>query len=64
MKYYLEVTKDKYQFPVHICSNVAELSEKSGASISTIYATISRYENGKLKKPRFVKVEVIEEKND
>lgn len=55
---YMEVTKDEYEFPIHICDTIKELCQVSGASETNIKSCLSKVKHGVLKKCRFVKVEL------
>lgn len=57
---YLEVTSDKYEFPIHICDSVKELCAVTGATETNIRSCLSKVKSGVLKKCRFVKVELTQ----
>lgn len=52
---YLEVTRDKYALPVHVCDNVKELSEESGVSVIAINNSLHNFRKG-AKHTRFIEV--------
>ena len=39
---YLEVTRDKYEFPIHICDTLSELAEKAGVAKESISRQLAR----------------------
>lgn len=39
---YLEVTRDKYEFPIHICDTLGELAEKAGVAKESISRQLAR----------------------
>ena len=41
MYLWLKVTQDKYEFPVIIASSVAELADKAGVKVGSIYSAMS-----------------------
>lgn len=61
MTIWLKVSLDKYSYPEIVADSLEELSERSGASINTIRSSMSHYKAGRLKKERYVKVEVEDE---
>ena len=58
MKLYLEVTADKYELPLIVADSVKELAAKCGSNPNTIHKYFNHVKNGKIKRPRFIKVEV------
>lgn len=57
---YMEVTKDEYELPVVIADDLAELSRRSRTTKGAIKSAISHLKSGKIKKSRFIKVEIPE----
>lgn len=55
---YLEVTRDKYSLPLHVCDSVKELSVETGVPVENINSTLCRYRHGEFKNPRFIEVMV------
>ena len=60
MTVYMEVTQDSLELPVALADSPRELSRMTGATISTIYKSVSRIRTGEHKRGRFVKVEFEE----
>lgn len=58
MNIYMEVSSDKYEFPLEIASSIKELSQKCNVSEVSIRSAISKAKNGRIKKSRFVCVNV------
>ena len=52
---YMIVTQDKYELPLFV-GNIDEVAEWQGVSKTTVYASISRYEQGTYKGCRFRRV--------
>lgn len=61
---YMEVTNDEYELPLIVAESLKELSLKSGRTKCAIENAIIRKYNGRNKGSRFVKTELIEEKED
>lgn len=59
-KLYMVVTLDKYELPLYVADSVAELSEWSGNTIGAIYSLMSKAKNGKIKRSRFISVDISE----
>lgn len=55
---YMQVTKDKYEIPIHVAESTAELAEMCGKSVDSVRSMISRGNKG------WVKVEMEEEEDD
>lgn len=60
MVIYMEVTQDEYELPVVIADDLAELSWRSRTTKNAIKSAISHLKSGKIKKSRFIKVEIPE----
>lgn len=58
---WMMVSNDKYELPVAVADSVEELADIVGRKRNTIESAISRHKNGKIKKTKFVKVEIDEE---
>ena len=58
MTLWMEVEPNELGLPVRVCDTVAELAEKTGVRVNSIYSVISHGKSGRLKHPKFVKVEV------
>lgn len=54
--YWIEVTRDEQELPVHICNSSQELAKVTGVSQDTIITLVSRGERGTIKNPRFRRV--------
>ena len=54
--YWIEVTRDKFEYPVRVCETVQELAEATGRTVDSIRSMVSHYEAGQVKKPRFKRV--------
>ena len=61
MKLYLEVTQDKLSLPLCVTVNVQELCNKTGLGYHNIYSQITKGNDGKVKYPRFISVDIDEE---
>lgn len=61
MRLYMEVTRDKYEFPLHIEDSPRRLAEKCGVSENTVSSSCSHHRNGLYKRSRFVSVDIEEE---
>ena len=59
-KLYLYVTDDRYELPLIVADSVPELSRITGKSINVIHSMISKYNKGKIKRSRFLSVELEE----
>ena len=55
---YLMVSKDKYELPVAVADSVQELSDMVGSSVNTIRSGICHQKAGRIKKSRFICVDV------
>lgn len=58
---WLAVTKDKYQLPIAVADSAAELARMLHVKEQTIYGTACHYAQGRYKRPRFIRVPLIEE---
>ena len=58
MKLYMMVTTDEYELPLYVTDSVKDLAKVSGCSVHTIHSWVSKYKRGKVKRSRFVKIEV------
>jgi hypothetical protein len=56
----MEITTDKYQLPLIVAGDVRELASKCNVDKQYIWTYLNHVKNGHIKKPRFVRVEVIE----
>ena len=61
MTLYLEVTQDELSLPLCVSVNVYELCNKTGLGKSNIYSQITKGNDGRVKYPRFISVEIDEE---
>lgn len=61
MRLYMEVTRDKYEFPIHIEDSPQMLAERCGVSRDCVSSSCSLYRKGVYKHPRFVSVDIEEE---
>lgn len=60
---YLEITQDEYQLPVNVYDSLEELAEKTGHKLGSMYAYMSKVKKGKIKNPRYICVEMMEEED-
>lgn len=60
MTIWMEVTKDRYELPITVADSAKELAEMIGVKPQSIWQHESRASQGKLKRQRFVRVEVEE----
>ena len=58
MKLYMEITTDKYELPLIVADSVKELALKCGSTPNNIHRYFCHVKHGRIKKPRFIKVEV------
>lgn len=58
MRLYMEITRDKYEFPIAIADSPTLLAEMCGVSANSVSCSCSLYRRGKYKSPRFISVEV------
>lgn len=58
MKLYMEITTDEYELPLIVADSVKELALKCDRTPNTIHKYFNHVKNGKIKRPRFIKVEV------
>ena len=58
MTVWMLVTKDKYELPVIIAETSTELTRICGVSNRTIISGALRSKSGKVKKSRYIKVEI------
>lgn len=58
---YMLISRDEYQLPMAVADSAEALAEMTGASLSTVRSTICKEKQGKLKRPRFVRVEIDDE---
>ena len=58
MTLYMEITPDEYELPVRVTDNVGELASMCKVDKRYIWRYLNHVKNGKIKKPRFIKVEV------
>jgi hypothetical protein len=56
----MEITTDTYQLPLIVAGDVGELASKCNVDKQYIWTYLNHVKNGHIKKPRFVRVEVIE----
>lgn len=49
MKLYMQVTKDEYEFPIHIATSLQELADMTGRTYKDISNRISRNTKGWIK---------------
>lgn len=61
MKIWMEITKDEYELPIVVADSRKELAEMVGVEPSYISSHIGHYKRGRLKKPRFIVVEIEED---
>ena len=61
MMVYMLVSQDKYELPLIVALSAAELARKCGVNKYTIIGQILRYEQGKIHRSRYVRVEIDEE---
>lgn len=61
MKIYMAVTKDALSLPLAVADSAAELAELRGVQVETIRSLVSRGRTGKIKRPRYIVVEVEED---
>ena len=58
-KVYMEVTRDRYSLPIAVADTPTELAKMRGVKVQQVYQALKN--ESKLKKPRFVRVDVEEE---
>ena len=56
---YMEVTRDKYSLPIAVADTAQELARMRGVETQQVYQAVAK--EYKIKKPRFVRVEIEEE---
>lgn len=62
MKYiWMEITKDKYELPVAVADTCEELADMCGVSPYTVRNSWRRYAKGKLKKTKYIMVNVTDQ---
>ena len=61
MTLYMQVSRDKYELPEIVTDTIQEMAEKSGSTVNCIRSHISHRKAGRLKKDRFIRVEVEED---
>ena len=61
MTVYMQVSRDKYELPEIVTDTIQEMAEKSGSTVNCIRSHISHRKAGRLKKDRFIRVEVKED---
>lgn len=61
MKVWMEITRDKYQLPIAVASSRKELAQITGKNPCFISSHIGHFNRGRLKKQRYICVEVDEE---
>lgn len=60
-KIYMAVTKDALSLPLAVADSAAELAELRGVKPETIRSLVSQGRTGKIKRPRYIVVEVEED---
>lgn len=59
MKLYILIDlDDKYEFPLAVVDSPYELAALSGTNVKTVRSLLSKVKHGKIKRSRFVEVEV------
>lgn len=58
---YIMVTRDKYELPLAVADTAAELASMVGVTTNAVLSGISKTRKGKLKKSRYIRVEVDNE---
>lgn len=58
MTVWMLVTKDKYELPVIIAETSTELARMCGVNNRTVISGALRSKSGKVKKSRYIKVEI------
>lgn len=61
---YMEITRDEYEFPIHIADSASELGKLCGVSRNCILSCVSKSKKGKIGKSRYVKVEVPDDEEE
>lgn len=61
MTIWIEVTRDKYELPIHVADTAKELAEMSRCSTNNIYSAISHYRHRNQSSAKFYKVEIDED---
>ena len=64
MTVWMLVTKDKYELPVIIAETSTELARICGVSNRTVISGALRSKSGKVKKSRYIKVEIDDDKGE
>lgn len=64
MTIYMKVTPDRFELPVAIADSIPMLARICNTSEWTIRSSLRRYDKGKVKLRRYVKVEIEEEDNE
>lgn len=59
---YMEITRDEYEFPIHIADSASE--KLCGVSRNCILSCISKSKKGKIGKSRYIKVEVPDDEEE
>ena len=58
---YIMVTRDKYELPLAVDDTAAELARMVGVTTNAVLSGISKARKGKLKKAKYIRVEVDNE---
>lgn len=58
--YWLYVTSDEYELPLAVADSAGQLALMIGVPLVNIATMASKYENGLIKKSKYVKVKVEE----
>lgn len=58
MVLYLAISQDKYELPIALSDTAVGLARMLGSYPSTISSHITLYNQGKIKKQKYIKVEV------
>lgn len=61
---WLELSRDEYEFPIVMADTVQELARITGAKVATIRSTVSSWERGKIKAPKYVRIRYDESEVD
>lgn len=58
---WLKVSNDEFELPEIVADSASMLAEKTGASVATIYSSVSHYNHGAIKNSIYRRVEITED---
>lgn len=60
---YMAVTTDKYELPLAVADTARELGKLLNVSGNLIHSSISKNQNGKARKMRFLKIDLTDDED-